>query len=386
MRLAPISSLHAQAPASWEGVVKNAVSLLSRDAQELTIAVRGQEVSDGVEDYWALRLTGCQMAAVSDEARERTWVPLEALGFYDEVSGGWPRVYGGVLELVLKDRPSPLVKVKEVNGVRIWAKLEWYNPLSLSIKDRTAVGLVEPMIDVVRRAGAVYEASSSNTAIALAALSRVLGFRVRAYIPATAEPFGDQMVRLLGGEVVRGGASTTELRPLVRADAEREGAIVLNQFENYLNPLAHIRWTAKEIDYQSRLGGLRLKAVYVTMGTRGHAAGVSTYFRLRRPDVEVVGVQPSEGSSIPGLRREASWSWGLLPPPTRIVEVSDDDAVRASLSIAREAGLLFGPSGGAAAWAAIRDAQERRDEGDYVIVVPDHGVKYLRLYMERLGA
>ena len=386
MRLAPISSLHAQAPASWEGVVKNAVSLLSRDAQELTIAVRGQEVSDGVEDYWALRLTGCQMAAVSDEARERTWVPLEALGFYDEVSGGWPRVYGGVLELVLKDRPSPLVKVKEVNGVRIWAKLEWYNPLSLSIKDRTAVGLVEPMIDVVRRAGAVYEASSSNTAIALAALSRVLGFRVRAYIPATAEPFGDQMVRLLGGEVVRGGASTTELRPLVRADAEREGAIVLNQFENYLNPLAHIRWTAKEIDYQSRVGGLRLKAVYVTMGTRGHAAGVSTYFRLRRPDVEVVGVQPSEGSSIPGLRREASWSWGLLPPPTRIVEVSDDDAVRASLSIAREAGLLFGPSGGAAAWAAIRDAQERRDEGDYVIVVPDHGVKYLRLYMERLGA
>ena len=386
MRLAPISSLHAQAPASWEGVVKNAVSLLSRDAQELTIAVRGQEVSDGVEDYWALRLTGCQMAAVSDEARERTWVPLEALGFYDEVSGGWPRVYGGVLELVLKDRPSPLVKVKEVNGVRIWAKLEWYNPLSLSIKDRTAVGLVEPMIDVVRRAGAVYEASSSNTAVALAALSRVLGFRVRAYIPATAEPFGDQMVRLLGGEVVRGGASTTELRPLVRADAEREGAIVLNQFENYLNPLAHIRWTAKEIDYQSRLGGLRLKAVYVTMGTRGHAAGVSTYFRLRRPDVEVVGVQPSEGSSIPGLRREASWSWGLLPPPTRVVEVSDDEAVRASLSIAREAGLLFGPSGGAAAWAAIRDAQERRDEGDYVIVVPDHGVKYLRLYMERLGA
>ncbi len=386
LRLAPVSSLVASTPTSWEDVVRSAISLLSKGAQELSISVKGQEVSDGIEDYWALRLTGCQLAAVSEGARERALAPLEALGFFDEVSGGWPRVYGGVLELVLRDRPSPLVMIKEVKGVRIWAKLEWYNPLSLSIKDRTAVGLVEPVAEEVRRAGAVYEASSSNTAVALAALSRVLGFRVRAYIPATAEPFGEQMVRLLGGDVVRAGTSTTELRPIVKADAERDGAIVLNQFESYLNPLAHIRWTAKEIDHQSRVGGLRPRAVYVTMGTRGHAAGVSTYFRLRRPDVEVVGVQPSGGSSIPGLRKETSWTWGLLPPPTRVVEVSDEEAVQAGLSIARETGLLFGPSGGAAAWAAMRDADKNKEEGDYVIVVPDHGVKYLRLYLESLGA
>ncbi len=380
-RLFHLSDLEAPQGLGPDLMVSGVLNMLRAGAQELSLRVSGSRVVEGVDDYWSLRLLGCQMAAVSDEARERAGVPLEALGFYDEVTGGWPRVYQSVLDLVRRDRPTPLVMLKAIGRSRLWAKLEWYNPLSLSIKDRTALNLVEWRIHEIRRAGAVYEASSSNTAVALAALSRLFGFRVRAYIPSTSEPFGPQLVSLLGGEVVQAGSSTYELRPLAREEAERDGAVFLNQFESYLNPLAHIRWTAKELDYQSKFGGLRLRAVVVTMGTRGHAAGVATYFRLRRPEVRVIGVQPGEGSSIPGLRRQEGWPWPGFAAPHEVVDVPEDEALRAAVDVSRETGLLFGPSGGAAVSAALRLMRDGGEDGDYVVVVPDHGVKYLRLYI-----
>ncbi|MGC9071818.1 MAG: PLP-dependent cysteine synthase family protein [Acidilobus sp.] len=381
-RIADIRSLRAAQRPSPPDLVRWSLGLLSYGRVRLSLRVDGGEVVEGVEDYWALLALGCRSAPVSDGEREVVDVPLEALGFYDEVSGEGPRVYADVLALLRGDRPTPLVMVKKVGEARIWAKLEWYNPLSLSIKDRTALNMVDWSSEDVR-GRRVYEASSSNTGVALAALSRLYGFTARIYIPETAEPFGPELARLLGAEVVVKGGSTSELRPLVEEEARRDGAIVLNQFQNYLNPLAHIRWTAKEIDYQSRMGGLRLRAVFVTMGTGGHAAGVATYFALRRPEVRVVGVQPAEGSSIPGIKRQVDWPWGQLQRPREVIEVSDEEALRVSIGLAREVGLLFGPSGGAALAAALRSISG--EEGDYVIVVPDHGVKYLRLYSEFLG-
>jgi cysteine synthase/O-phosphoserine sulfhydrylase/cystathionine beta-synthase len=311
---------------------------------------------------------------------------LESLGLYDEVTGSEARVYGSVLELVRRDRPTPLVMIKRARRARLWAKLEWYNPLSLSIKDRTALSLVEGKLDDIMSRGKVYEASSSNTGVAVSALSRIFGFSARLYIPETAEQFGPDMIRAMGQEVVVKGSSTAELRPLVREEAERDGAVFLNQFESYYNPLAHIRWTAKEIDLQSRFAGLRLKAIFATMGTAGHVAGLATYFRARRPEVKVVGVQPAEGSSIPGIRRHDKWPWPLLEAPAEVVDVSDEEAARVALEIARETGLLPGLSGGASIAAALRAAEGEAEEADYIVVVPDHGVKYLRLYSRYLGA
>jgi cysteine synthase/O-phosphoserine sulfhydrylase/cystathionine beta-synthase len=360
--------------------------LLRRGTLELSVAVRGQEVVEGLEDYWSLRSLGCQLVPVTEGQRARVNMSLESLGLYDEVTGSEARVYGSVLELVRRDRPTPLVMIKRAGRVRLWAKLEWYNPLSLSIKDRTALSLVEGNLDDIMSRGKVYEASSSNTGVAVSALSRLFGFSARLYIPETAEQFGPDMIRAMGQEVVVKGSSTAELRPLAREEAERDGAVLLNQFESYYNPLAHIRWTAKELDLQSRFAGLRLKAVFATMGTAGHAAGLATYFRARRPEVKVVGVQPAEGSSIPGIRRHDQWPWPLLDAPAEVVDVSDEEAARVALAIAREAGLLPGLSGGASIAAALRAAEGEAEEADYIVVIPDHGVKYLRLYSRYLGA
>jgi cysteine synthase/O-phosphoserine sulfhydrylase/cystathionine beta-synthase len=360
--------------------------LLRRGTLELSVAVRGQEVVEGLEDYWSLRSLGCQLVPVTEGLRARVNMSLESLGLYDEVTGSEARVYWSVLELLRRDRPTPLVMIKRAGRVRLWAKLEWYNPLSLSIKDRTALSLVEGKLDDIMSRGKVYEASSSNTGVAVSALSRIFGFSARLYIPETAEQFGPDMIRAMGQEVVVKGSSTAELRPLVREEAERDGAVFLNQFESYYNPLAHIRWTAKEIDLQSRFAGLRLKAVFATMGTAGHAAGLATYFRARRPEVKVVGVQPAEGSSIPGIRRHDQWPWPLLDAPAEVVDVSDEEAARVALAIARETGLLPGLSGGASIAAALRAAEGEAEEADYIVVVPDHGVKYLRLYSRYLGA
>jgi cysteine synthase/O-phosphoserine sulfhydrylase/cystathionine beta-synthase len=360
--------------------------LLRKGALELSVAVRGQEVVEGLEDYWSLRSLGCQLVPVTEGQRARVNMSLESLGLYDEVTGSEARVYGSVLELVRRDRPTPLVMIKRAGRVRLWAKLEWYNPLSLSIKDRTALSLVEGKLDDIMSRGKVYEASSSNTGVAVSALSRLFGFSARLYIPETAEQFGPDMIRAMGQEVVVKGSSTMELRPLAREEAERDGAVLLNQFESYYNPLAHIRWTAKELDLQSRFAGLRLKAVFATMGTAGHAAGLATYFRARRPEVKVVGVQPAEGSSIPGIRRHDQWPWPLLDAPAEVVDVSDEEAARVALAIAREVGLLPGLSGGASIAAALRAAEGEAEEADYIVVVPDHGVKYLRLYSRYLGA
>jgi cysteine synthase/O-phosphoserine sulfhydrylase/cystathionine beta-synthase len=360
--------------------------LLRKGTLELSVAVRGQEVVEGLEDYWSLRSLGCQLVPVTEGQRARVNMSLESLGLYDEVTGSEARVYGSVLELVRRDRPTPLVMIKRAGRVRLWAKLEWYNPLSLSIKDRTALSLVEGKLDDIMLRGKVYEASSSNTGVAVSALSRIFGFSARLYIPETAEQFGPDMIRAMGQEVVVKGSSTAELRPLVREEAERDGAVFLNQFESYYNPLAHIRWTAKEIDLQSRFAGLRLKAIFATMGTAGHAAGLATYFRARRPEVKVVGVQPAEGSSIPGIRRHDQWPWPLLDAPAEVVDVSDEEAARVALAIARETGLLPGLSGGASIAAALRAAEGEAEEADYIVVIPDHGVKYLRLYSRYLGA
>ncbi|ESQ26926.1 MAG: Cysteine synthase [uncultured Acidilobus sp. OSP8] len=360
--------------------------LLRKGTLELSVAVRGQEVVEGLEDYWSLRSLGCQLVPVTEGQRARVNMSLESLGLYDEVTGSEARVYGSVLELVRRERPTPLVMIKRAGRVRLWAKLEWYNPLSLSIKDRTALSLVEGKLDDIMLRGKVYEASSSNTGVAVSALSRLFGFSAKLYIPETAEQFGPDMIRAMGQEVVVKGSSTMELRPLAREEAERDGAVLLNQFESYYNPLAHIRWTAKEIDLQSRFAGLRLKAVFATMGTAGHAAGLATYFRARRPEVKVVGVQPAEGSSIPGIRRHDQWPWPLLDAPAEVVDVSDEEAARVALAIARETGLLPGLSGGASIAAALRAAEGEAEEADYIVVIPDHGVKYLRLYSRYLGA
>jgi cysteine synthase/O-phosphoserine sulfhydrylase/cystathionine beta-synthase len=384
VRLRRITELSAEG-VSLEALLNSMRRLLRQGSMEKSIVVAGSRVVEGHDDYWALRRLGCSLAPVSEGAREEGPVPLDALGFYDNVKAPELRVYRDVVELLTADRPTPLVMIKGNwgKGVRVWAKLEWYNPLSLSIKDRTAFSVLSEALAGGQGAKAVYEVSSSNTGVALAALSAAMGLRARIYVPTTAEGFGPAMLKILGAEVVTRGSSTVEALPSAMKEAEVDGAIMPNQFTNIANPLVHVATTAKEIEAQANFLGLKLRGVAASMGTGGHAAGISFYFKNRRPDVRVIGVQPAEGSHIPGIRRQDISKWWPFPErPDVIVDVTEEEAMETAISVARSNGLLFGVSGGAALAGLLKISGV--EEGDYIVVVPDHGIKYLERYLAEL--
>jgi cysteine synthase/O-phosphoserine sulfhydrylase/cystathionine beta-synthase len=385
LRLRPLEELTAE-EVGLEELLNSMRSMLRSNSVASSLAVKGNRVIDGDADYWALRWLRCRLAPVSEGLREGGPVPLEALGFYDNAVSNEYRAYRDVMELLSNDRPTPMVMLRGDwgPGVRVWAKLEWYNPLSLSIKDRTALGVLTEALSRNPNARKIFEVSSSNTGIALAALSAALGLRARIYVPTTAEDFGPSMLRVLGAEVVVRGSSTVEALPSAIEEARAEGAIMPNQFENIANPLMHVGTTAKEIDLQANFLGLKLRGIFVTLGTRGHSAGIAFYFKNRRPDVKVFGVQPAEGSIIPGIRRQdpSRW-WPMAERPDEIIDVTDSEAIDSAIAVARTNGLLFGMSGGAAVAALLKKG--KLEEGDYVLVVPDHGIKYLDRYLSRLG-
>ena len=382
--LRPLESLSA-AEAPLSDVLTSMRAMLRTDRLELSLAVEGSSVVDGASDYWALRWLGCSVAPV-DSSRRRVDVPLEALGLYDDTTAPERRVYPDVMDLLSRDRPTPMVRLRGSWGrARLWAKLEWYNPLSLSIKDRTAASILAEALRRRPDAKVIYEVSSANTGVALASLAAVMGLRARLYMPVTAESFGPLMARLLGAEVVQRGSSTVEVLPEAKEEAARDGALMPNQFESPANFLTHVGHTAKEVEAQANFAGLKLKGIFVTMGTGGHSAGISFYFKNRRPDVKVFGVQPARGSVIPGIRRQdmSSW-WPIEERPDVILDVTELDAAAAAVRVARSNGILPGMSGGAAI-AAFESVADELEEGDYVVILPDHGIKYLERYYRLLG-
>jgi Cysteine synthase len=170
------------------------------------------------------------------------------------------RVYSSTLDLMLGDWPTPLVRLRFGSGAgrEVWAKLEWYNPFSLSVKDRTAWAMVA---DAARRGclgGAIYEASSANTGLALSALSGVMGISCRIYLPSTAAEGVDAYFSAMGAEIVRGPEPlTVRMLGRVMGEAARDGAVVLNQFENDANFKVHLKYTARELREQLEAAGRR---------------------------------------------------------------------------------------------------------------------------------
>ncbi len=351
------------------------------------VSVSGGRVERGARVYWVLAKLGARYAPV-----ERCDASLDELGIFadfDEYSGG---VYSSTMELAVRGKPTPLVALRwsPGRGVRVWAKLEWFNPFSLSVKDRPALLILEKL--GVPRGSRVYEASSGNFAVALSAVGAVLGYRVRVYLPGFAGGgYAERVARLLGAEVVvdERAEFTPQLLERLRRDAAEDGAVHPNQFTNDYNFEAHLRGTAREIDYQRLRGGLRLRGVVGGVGTSGHMAAVAFYFKSRLGEVDVVLAQPARGEVIPGIRRrETGMLWldlaGVYDDP---VDVTLDEALEVVAEVARSDGILLGPSGGAAL-AALRKHCESTGcmQGDYVAVIPDTGFKYLALVDGRAEA
>ncbi len=277
---------------------------------------------------------------------------------------------------------TPLVQLKRIPGGTsnvILAKLEGNNPAG-SVKDR-------PALSMIRRAEArgeikpgdtLIEATSGNTGIALAMAAAMRGYRMILVMPENQSVERRQTMRAFGAELVlTPKAGSMEL---ARDTAERmcdEGrGIILDQFANPDNPLAHYEGTAPEIWRDTRGG---ITHFVSSMGTTGTIMGCSRFFREKNPAIQIVGAQPEEGAQIPGIRK---WPQAYLPKiyspqnVDRIESVGQKDAEEMTRRLAREEGIFCGISSGGALSIALRISQQV-ENATIVFIVCDRGDRYL---------
>lgn len=276
---------------------------------------------------------------------------------------------------------TPLVELKSLSpkpGVRIFAKLEGQNP-SGSIKDRIACGLVE----AAERRGdlkpgmTLVEASTGNTAIALALVARQKGYQVRVMMPEGVPPSIWDTLELLGAEITwcEPCAGMRGAIDLAQEEARRVGGHPLRQFLDEGNVRIHYETTGAEI-----VGALERIDVFVSgIGTGGTITGVGRRLRETWPAVRIIGVEPATGDRLQGLQciEDAS------PPPlfdatllSRLFRVDAATSIVRMREVARGEGLMAGVSSGACLHAALREA-ERMTEGNIVVMFSDGGWKYL---------
>ncbi len=280
---------------------------------------------------------------------------------------------------------TPLLDISHLAGkpgVRVLAKCEGNNPAS-SVKDRAAKGMIMGAIarGELKPGMRLVEATSGNTGIALAMIAQAVGIEMHLVMPDSLTIERTQTMRAFGAVVhlVDGNMEVARDRAaaMVAETADQANAfLMLNQFGNPDNPLAHYRSTGPEI-WRDTEG--TVTHFVSAMGTTGTIMGVSRYLKEQYPRVQIIGCQPSAGSQIPGIRR---WTPEYLPTiyeperVDRIIDINTTDAVATTRRLAKEAGLFVGMSSGGAAWAALKVAQEI-EHGTIVCIACDRGDRYL---------
>jgi len=294
----------------------------------------------------------------------------------------------GVLGLVGN---TPIVELERRGEVRVYVKLEYMNPTG-SHKDRIAVYMVRDAVErgLLREGGTVVEASSGNTAISVAWVCSLLGYRAVIFVEENTSPAKVKTIRLLGAEVVkvpeRPLGHPENILNVARRYAEENGYVYLNQFANEANVRAHYETTGPEI--YSQLKG-KVDVFVMGIGTGGTIAGVGKYLREKLgDDVRIVGVVPrgspivrGEGSMGEPIEGLSTFSVSDIFKRYRhlideVVEVSYEDAVKITLRVAREKGVLGGLSTGACIYAALREAK-KLGGGNVVTLAPDSLFRYL---------
>ena len=268
-------------------------------------------------------------------------------------------------------------------GIRLFAKLEGNNPAG-SVKDRPARSMIlraEERGDL-RKGMRLIEPTSGNTGIALAMIAAARGYPIELIMPENATPERVQVMRAFGADVIltpsaKGMEGTIDY---AREKVARGGYLMLDQFGNPDNWRAHYETTGPEIWRDTSEGVTHFVSA---MGTTGTIMGVSRFLKERRSDVTIVGCQPTEGSSIPGIRR---WPKEYVPKiyeadrVDRLVDVAQADAERTTRSLARDEGLFAGTSSGGAVWAArtiCKELDTAGKEGVLVCIICDRGDRYL---------
>lgn len=274
---------------------------------------------------------------------------------------------------------TPLVEITSFHNnpkVKIYAKLEGNNPAG-SVKDRPALNMIRSAIERgdIKKGDQLIEATSGNTGIALAMIASMYEMDLELVMPAsstrertlTMEAFGAKVTLLESMEVCRDYAEEK---------AEKDGIFILNQFANPDNYKAHIKTTGPEI-WRDTEG--KITHFVSAMGTTGTIMGTSIFLKEKKSSIQIVGCQPTEESSIPGIRR---WPKEYLPKifdPSRVdrvIDVDQSDAVDKTRMLAKKEGVLAGMSTGGAFHAALQVANEI-EEGVIVFIACDRGDRYL---------
>ena len=274
---------------------------------------------------------------------------------------------------------TPLVELQRLNtnkAVRLYAKLEGNNPGG-SVKDRPALNMIKSALDRgdINTETKLIEATSGNTGIAMALMANLFNLEIELAMPAsstrervlTMEAFGAKVTLLESIEICRDYAVEKGQKP---------GYFLLNQFANPDNPASHYKTTGPEI---WRDTNRQITHFVSAMGTTGTIMGCTAFFKEKNKEIQIIGCQPTEGASIPGIRR---WPEEYVPKifdakrVDRIMDISQQDADETTRSLAKEEGIFAGASSGGAACAALRLCKEL-ESGIVVFIACDRGDRYL---------
>ena len=277
---------------------------------------------------------------------------------------------------------TPLVRLQRMlvnpNSV-VLAKLEGNNPAG-SVKDRPAMSMIREAEarGLIKPGDTIIEATSGNTGIALAMAAAIRGYRLILIMPShmsserklSMAAYGAELIEVTQSEGMEGA------RDLAAQMAAAGEGIVLDQFANPDNPLGHVSSTGPEIWKQTHG---EVTHFVSSMGTTGTIMGVSSFLKAKNQEIQIVGLQPIEGSQIPGIRR---WPEAYRPKifdataVDRVVDVSQSTAEETMRRMAREEGIFAGVSSGASIATAI-DIAESQDNVTVVAIVCDRGDRYL---------
>jgi cysteine synthase A len=301
------------------------------------------------------------------------------------------KVYNSILELIGN---TPIVELHRIEkqqnlSARLLAKLECFNPGG-SVKDRIALHMIEAAekSGQLKSGGTVIEGTSGNTGIGLAAVAAAKGYKALIAMP---ENMSHERVQILNGygakvyltpaEENMGGAG----KKAAELMEQTENAIIAGQGGNPNNPAAHYKTTGPEI--WEDLDG-EVDIVVAAVGTGGTLTGVGEYLREKKPDVELIGVEPAGcpvlSGGAPGPHKIQGIGGGAIAPVTKlelfneIITVTDEDAYEYARLCARTEGISIGISAGAALWAALEVAKRHENTGKNIVVIfPDSGERYL---------
>jgi S-sulfo-L-cysteine synthase (O-acetyl-L-serine-dependent) len=274
---------------------------------------------------------------------------------------------------------TPMVELQRLNlnnNVKIFAKLEGNNPGG-SVKDRPALNMIRSALERgdINKSSKLIEATSGNTGIALALIAKLYGIEIELVMPSSSTRERVVTMEAFGAKV-----TLLESIEICRDYAEEKSAsgefYLLNQFANPDNYKAHYKTTGPEIWRDTNKG---ITHFVSSMGTTGTIMGCSMFLKEQNKNIQIIGCQPTEESSIPGIRR---WPVEYLPKifdPSRVdrvMDVSQEEATEMTRRLAKEEGIFAGMSSGGAASAAIRLSQEL-SSGVIVFIACDRGDRYL---------